>query len=154
MSQKEYLNKYLGDGDRASRLFFSKKMAPYDMTSSRFIFFVSINRHPGITQAEIVRITVFEKSTVARGIASLERDGFIYRVAEPDNRHISHCYATEKGKETYQHIDQIITDWNEKIYAKLSVPKDTAMALLSEISSIARDILLEEIGVDYRIDKD
>ncbi len=153
MENKEYLNKYLGDGDRISRLYFSKLMAPYGMNSSRFIFFVSINRNPGITQAGVVRITVFEKSIVARGIVSLERDGFVYRVADENNRHISHWYPTEKGKEVYQHINQIITDWNEKIYAKLSVPKETAMAVVKEISFVSREILMENLGLDYKINE-
>lgn len=141
-------NKFWGDSDRASRIYLSRKMEPFGLGGSKFIFFVSICRHPGITQAGVVKITLFDKTVVTRAVAAMEEQGLIRREADPGDRRVFHLYATGDGERIYQQVSEIVRDWNRKIYARLSWPGEEVEGLLKEIARANRQILQEELQMD------
>lgn len=141
-------NKYWGDSDRASRIYLSRKMEPFGLGGSKFIFFVSICRHPGITQAGVVKVTLFDKTVVTRAVAAIEEQGLIRREPDPEDRRVFHLYATEEGERIYQQVSEIVRVWNRKIYARLSRPGEEVEALLKEIARANRKILQEELQMD------
>ena len=141
-------NKFWGDSDRASRIYLSRKMEPLGLGGSKFIFFVSICRHPGITQAEMVKITLFDKTVVTRAVAAIEKQGLIRREPDEEDRRLFHLYATEQGERIYWQVREIVRDWNRRIYARLSWPGEEVEALLREIARANREILHEELQMD------
>lgn len=141
-------NKYWGDSDRASRIYLSRKMEPYGLGGSKFIFFVSICRNPGITQAGIVKVSLFDKTVVTRAVAALEQQGLIYRAPDLEDKRVFHLYPTSAGEEVFQTVDRIVRDWNRRIYERLSWPGDEVEALLREIAQVNRQILQEEFQMD------
>ncbi|MGN0968938.1 MAG: MarR family winged helix-turn-helix transcriptional regulator [Oscillospiraceae bacterium] len=141
-------NKFWGDSDRASRIYLSRKMEPFGLGGSKFIFFVSICRHPGITQAGVVKVTLFDKTVVTRAVAAIEEQGLIRREPDPEDRRVFRLYATEEGERIYQQVSEIVRDWNRKIYARLSRPGEEVEALLKEIARANRQILYEELQMD------
>ena len=145
-------NKFWGDSDRASRIYLSRKMEPFGLGGSKFIFFVSICRHPGITQAGMVKVTLFDKSVVARAVAAMEEQGLIRREADPEDRRVFHLYTTGDGERIYQQVREIVRDWNRKIYARLSRPGEEVEGLLKEIARANRQILQEELQMDVAED--
>ena len=57
-----------------------------------------IQRHPGITQNEVSRMTDIDKATAAKGLAKLERRGYLRRIPDQDDRRIRRPYLSEAGE--------------------------------------------------------
>ncbi|CAM4136287.1 MarR family winged helix-turn-helix transcriptional regulator [Saccharibacillus endophyticus] len=74
---------------------------PYGLSKNQYIYLVRICENPGIIQEEIVYMVKVDRSTASRAIEKLERDGFIQKEQESDNRKNKALYPTEKGKEMY-----------------------------------------------------
>lgn len=74
---------------------------PYGLSKNQYIYLVRICENPGIIQEEIVYMVKVDRSTASRAIEKLERDGFIRKEQESDNRKNKALYPTGKGKEMY-----------------------------------------------------
>lgn len=141
-------NKYLGDSDRASRFYFSKQMEPYGLEKSLFIFFVAVARNPGASQADICRITLFDKAIVARSIAKLEALSYVERQYYEGNRKTSHLFLTDKGHDIFEDVQRIVSDWNEQISREVGMPPEELEALAKKISHATRRRVNALCGMD------
>lgn len=131
-------NKYLGDSDRAARGYLSRQMEPYGLGKNLFIFFVAIARNPGASQADVCRITLFDKAIVARSVAKLESLGYISRRYYEGDRKTSHLFPTDKGCGIFEEIRQIVSDWNEQIARDVGMDPAELEALAKKISDATR----------------
>lgn len=141
-------NKYLGDSDRASRFYISQQMEPYGLGKNLFIFFVAVARHPGASQADICRITLFDKAIVARSIAKLETLGYVERQYYEGNRKTSHLFLSDKGHDIFGDVQHIVSDWNEQISRDIGMPPEELEALAKKISHATRRRVNALCGMD------
>ena len=131
-------NKYLGDSDRATRFYLSQQMEPYGLGKNLFIFFVAIARNPGASQADICRITLFDKAIVARSVAKLESLGYVARQYYEGDRKTSHLFLTDKGSGIFEEVQRIVSDWNEQIARDIGVEPAELETLAKKISEATR----------------
>lgn len=141
-------NKYLGDSDRALRAYLSRKFESYNLGYNKFIFFVAIYRHPGASQTDICRITLFDKAVVARAIAKMEESGLVYREYFDNDKKTSHLYLTPKGIAVAAEVMQIVRDLNKKMYDALDMQPESLELILYKISVFARQLVQDEFGTD------
>ena len=52
----------------------------------------------GLSQAELSRVVAIEPPTMVRTIDRMVRDGFVTRVADPDDGRVSRIHLTERGR--------------------------------------------------------
>lgn len=74
----------------------------------------AVRKNPGITQAELGRITGADKGAVARQTASLEAKGYIVRRENPDDGRSRLLFATGKAdslKNSKAQIEAAFYDW-------------------------------------------
>lgn len=79
----------------------------------------AIRKNPGITQADVCRITGLDKGAVARQTANLEAKGYLERRENPDDGRSRRLYATEKAEMLKNSKAQIETAFYEWLLAPL-----------------------------------
>lgn len=141
-------NKYLGDSDRATRFYLSQQMEPYGLGKNLFIFFVAIARNPGASQADICRITLFDKAIVARSVAKLEALGYIVRQYYEGDRKTSHLFLTDKGSGIFEEVQRIVSEWNEQIARDVGMDPHELETLAKKISDATRRRVNALSGLD------
>jgi DNA-binding MarR family transcriptional regulator len=64
-----------------------------------FVLYVIYNSAPHCTQNQICSKLVLPKQTVSLALSGLEKDGYIFREADPEDRRNKLVKLTEKGKD-------------------------------------------------------
>lgn len=131
-------NKYFGDSDRAIRMYLDRQFSEYGLGGNRFIFFVAIARNPGVSQAEICHITLFDKAIVARAVAKLEELDYVTRKYLDGNKRRSHLYLTEKGEQLFDKVANFVTDLNDQVASDMNMQPEELEALAKKYSEIVR----------------
>ncbi|WP_311403395.1 MarR family winged helix-turn-helix transcriptional regulator [Limosilactobacillus vaginalis] len=75
-----------------------------NLSNLQFLYVVRIYEHPGIIAEQLANLIKIDRTTLARAVRRLEKQGYVYRESDPDNKKIKHLYVTEKGKQIYPFI--------------------------------------------------
>lgn len=82
--------------------------------TSEFDVIHAIRKNPGITQADVCRITGMDKGAVARQTANLEAKGYITRTENPGDGRSRLLFATQKAealKNSKAHVEAAFYEW-------------------------------------------
>ena len=82
--------------------------------TSEFDVIHAIRKNPGITQADVCRITGMDKGAVARQTANLEAKGYITRAENPGDGRSRLLFATQKAeklKNSKAHVEAAFYEW-------------------------------------------
>lgn len=82
--------------------------------TSEFDVIHAIRKNPGLTQAEVCKITGLDKGAVARQTANLEAKGYLTRRENPADGRSQLLFATEKAeglKNSKAHIETLFYEW-------------------------------------------
>lgn len=83
-------------------------------------FFLCLNRNPHMSQDEISKRVVINKSNTARIIARLEEDGFIERVQAATDKRRMEVSLTDKGTNLIPEIENINNNFEKYLTETLS----------------------------------
>lgn len=72
-----------------------------DLTRGQYLYLVRICENPGIIQEKLAEMIKVDRTTTARAIKKLEKNGMIKKQQDQENRKIRHLYPTSKGKTVY-----------------------------------------------------
>lgn len=72
-----------------------------DLTRGQYLYLVRICENPGIIQEKLAELIKVDRTTTARAITKLEKNGMIKKVQDQKNRKIRHLYPTSKGEAVY-----------------------------------------------------
>lgn len=75
-----------------------------NLSNLQFLYVVRIYEHPGIIAEQLANLIKVDRTTLARAVRRLEKQGYVYRESDPVNKKIKHLYVTEKGKQIYPFI--------------------------------------------------
>ena len=75
-----------------------------NLSNLQFLYVVRIYEHPVIIAEQLANLIKVDRTTLARAVRRLEKQGYVYRESDPDNKKIKHLYVTEKGKQIYPFI--------------------------------------------------
>ncbi len=81
----------------------------------------AVRKNPGLTQADVCRITGMDKGAVARQTLNLEKKGYLTRLDNEEDGRSRRLYATEKAEELKNSKVHIETRFYEWLLAPLSV---------------------------------
>lgn len=116
----------IGQTERAYVLFRTDKLEKHGLSGYQSLYLRTVCNHPGITQEELATKLVFNKSSVARQLAALEKAGLVSRKrCEKDKRSVR-VYPTEEGE------------------AKLPLIRETSREFFAAIS---KDLSEEEVSL-------
>ncbi|AIQ52133.1 MarR family winged helix-turn-helix transcriptional regulator [Paenibacillus sp. FSL R7-0331] len=71
------------------------------LTKGQYLYLVRIYEHPGIIQEKLAEMLKVDRTTVARAVQKLERQGFILKKDDEFNKKWNRLYTTEQGDQVY-----------------------------------------------------
>lgn len=119
---------------------YRRRMIPDEgLCAHQYAFALAICYKPGRSQEELARELCLDKSTVARTIASLEKNGYITRIENEDDKRQYLVHPTEKMLGIYPSICQANEMWNEQIEKGITKEElDVFYSVLSRMEMSAR----------------
>ena len=98
------------------------EMAPLDMGSGRFSYLFLLYLHDGPTQQEMATRLQADKAAVARTLAQLERQGYVRRVGDPDDRRQVRVYPTPRALALRGDLEAAVARIIDRLHARLDPP--------------------------------
>lgn len=76
----------------------SAALAPHGVTHAQWAVLVFLWAEEGLSQKELSRRVAIEEATMVRTLDRMERDGFVHRQRDIQDRRRSHIFLTEEGR--------------------------------------------------------
>lgn len=95
------------------------EMAPLDMGSGRFSYLFLLYGRDGPTQQAIATWLLADKASVARTLAQLERQGYVRRVCDPDDRRQLRIYPTPRALALRAELEAAVERVIARLHARL-----------------------------------
>ncbi len=103
--------KWLSVTDRHTKMYLDKRLESLGLNSSQHMFVIRICEEPGISQEKMFSSFYLHPSNITRAIAALEKQGFLIREPNPEDKRTCCLIPTDKAKETYPRIKEIVQSW-------------------------------------------
>lgn len=142
----ERIQKYINRIYRASILDRQEHFKDKGLAGQQLSYILQIVRSPGLSQDEIARSLLVNKSSVARNISNLEAKGFLFRQVNPEDNRIKQIYPTAKAEAIYPEIINYLENWNEILVQDLScAEREEVVVILKKLASSASVEVRQEI---------
>ena len=133
---------YLKDTTIYKLLFVQKKLVSavrsdfedVDITHENYISLHFIYENPGITQAELAELNTKDRNVIVKTIDRLEKNGWVKRVRNMDDRRAFALFITDYGEEIIH-----------RYWDKLVQRQKEALSVLTEEEQRILDTLLEKV---------
>lgn len=133
----EKLNKLLGITARKSQMYYANELASLQISTGQYMFLVSICENPGVSQEELGITVGINKSTVAKAVAGLVKDGYVIREIDERDKRGYQLYPTDKATEVYPKIINILEQW--KSYLVSGMTEDEIITLITLMTKVERN---------------
>lgn len=139
-----HIMKKLNSISRCQATYRNNKLVADGICANHHAFLLIISRNPGYSQEDITREICLNKSTVARTLNYLEKNGYITRISDPDDKRQFNIYPTAKMNEIMPDVRAVAREWNKRITE--GIP-DSELAVfysvLNRIENSAKKIIQE-----------
>ena len=134
--EERSLGKQISHISRNIRRMIQRDLETIGVGSGQHFFLHLVQRHPGITQNEVSRITDIDKATAAKGLAKLEQRGYLRRIPDQDDRRIRRLYLSESGEAVMPQIEATLRRVTEVCSTDLSAEElEELFGLLDKVEA-------------------
>lgn len=112
---------------RLHKTVLSERLDKFGITYGQIGFIMQAVRHPGRTQDELSIILSIDKGATARTVAKLEKEGFLYREENPDNKRQKLVYPAEKALDVFDELHIALQESNDSMLACLDAEEKELM---------------------------
>ncbi len=116
----EPLTKWLNIASRYCRLYLDHELEKLGLNSSQHMYICSICQNPGITQDYLYTNFHIHPSNITRSLNCLEKNGFIQRQPNEQDKRTCCLFPTQKALDTNQQIKNIVKKWEKDMLKDLS----------------------------------
>lgn len=92
----------------------------YKITPEHWSLLSELCKKDGITQAELAKRARKDRPNTTRILDTLERNAFIRRVRDPNDRRSYRIFLTRRGKTTQERLVPLVTDFFHRAFAELT----------------------------------
>lgn len=103
--------KWLSISDRYTKMHLDKELAVLGLNSSQHKYILKICESPGITQDQFFEQFYVNPSNITRSLAYLEKEGFVRKEANIEDKRTCRLYPTQKSLDACDKIRTIIGNW-------------------------------------------
>jgi DNA-binding MarR family transcriptional regulator len=115
------------------------------LNGSHTMFVHTVMNNPGCTQDSIAQRICLNKSTVARALATLEEQGYVNRVQDPEDKRKLLVYPTERMEEIFPRVKELAAKWRQSVLAELTPEESEFLGVvLEKIERAARQVAMED----------
>lgn len=97
---------------RCAKQFRTERMAKHGLKGFHTGYLSRICNNPGVSQDQLAKNMLVDKSTVARQAAVLEDSGFITRTPSSRDKRVLQLYPTEKALALLPEIRRTVNEWD------------------------------------------
>lgn len=116
----------------------ARRLAHLGIGMGQYPHLLVVCEHPGISQDKLTGNLLYNKSSVARALISLEENGFLRRETAPGDKRAYQIYPTDKGRRAKTVIRRELDQVTGEFTAGLSpAERDTAAHLLLRMADNA-----------------
>lgn len=117
------------------------KLAPMGLSSAKAMFLFCIYDHKAMSQVEICRDLDMDKSTVAKMLVRLEKDGLIVKSVHPDDARAFQVMLTDKAVSLVPIAREIQEEWLRQITHRLTdLEKRNFFELIERVAVTANEL--------------
>ncbi|HTE85828.1 MAG TPA: MarR family transcriptional regulator [Dehalococcoidia bacterium] len=91
---------------RRLRHAFDESLEPYGLTGVQMGLLSRLQRADGLVQADLGRRMAIEPATLTGILQRLEREGWLRRSCDPDNRRLQRVWLTDKAREAVPALER------------------------------------------------
>lgn len=96
---------------RSAEMYREEKLRPYGIGGCQSKYILAIANSPGISQEELSRRLLVNKSNVARQITLLEEAGFVRKEPNPQDRRAALLFPTQKLSDVLPKVREVLGEW-------------------------------------------
>lgn len=115
---------------RYRKAFADRMLKPCGVTGGQYLFILALNRYNGASQEQISDFLKIDKTTTARAIKKLEKEGFVSRTQDKTDKRAYQVYLTPKAQDIVPQIRRTMREWEDIVTVDLS---DEEYAMLETI---------------------
>lgn len=128
---------------RKMQMGFDKLLAPLGLTNGKVMFLFCLDDNGAITQNQICKELDMDKSTVAKMLTKLEKEGFIYKRINPDDSRAFLVELSAKAHEIMSSARKAHDTWVQLVTSDLTdIEKNIFIELVHKVSQ--KSILLAD----------
>lgn len=116
----ESIMKYINKIHRCAGQYRSARLPQSELRAHQHIYIFQICRNPGISQEQLAKRICVNKSNVTRQLCLLEKQGYVCRCLDKEDRRILRVFPTERAEQMYPYVLKMMREWNALLLAELS----------------------------------
>lgn len=138
MSKPKSVGRYISCIHRNFHVYISHQLEEYQLGSGQIHLLMILYNHENINQETLAEYLHIDKATVARAIKKLEKEGYVIRKKDENDRRNYHLFLTEKAKKLRPKILSILHQWTQQLLNGINQKdQDHLFKLLEKITSNA-----------------
>ena len=114
------IGKYISMLYRIGSSYINKELCKYDIGSGQYIFLLYLFNNNGCNQEEISIALDIDKGTTARALQKLQKEGYINKKIDKNDRRVNHILVTEKAFEIQESIMKVLNSWEDILYSSFN----------------------------------
>ncbi len=127
MTNESYpISKWISLLYRQNQKRLTQRLKPYGL-GGQHAFLKNILEHPGIRQDQLTIDLKFDKATTARAVQNLEREGYIERRADEQDRRSYLLYPTQKGLDIRPVLQKLMEEHNAVVTRNLTAEEEATL---------------------------
>ncbi|MGO5075731.1 MarR family winged helix-turn-helix transcriptional regulator [Clostridium sporogenes] len=130
------VGRYISMLYRAGNCYINKELSKYGIGSGQYIFLLYLSNNDGCNQEKISSALNIDKGTTARALQKLEKEGYINKEIDKNDRRINHIIVTKKGFEIKHIIIKILNSWDKILYSDFTEKEKKELLKLLEKASL------------------
>ncbi|EJO5347562.1 winged helix-turn-helix transcriptional regulator [Clostridium botulinum] len=130
------VGRYISILYRAGNCYINKQLSKYGIGSGQYIFLLYVFNNNGCNQEEISNVLDIDKGTTARALQKLEKEGYIKKEIDKNDRRINHIMVTEKASKIIDTIIEVLNSWEKMLYSDFAEKEKKELLKLLEKASL------------------
>lgn len=129
MAKDDYsISRWISILYRYGQGFISRRVEKYNLGSGHYVFLIALYNNEGISQKQMAEYLKIDKSSTAKAVRQLEKEGYIKREIDNNDKRAYKIYLTEKALDIKSELYRVIQEWEALLLSDLS-PQEKEMSL-------------------------
>ncbi|HPR79153.1 MAG TPA: MarR family winged helix-turn-helix transcriptional regulator, partial [Candidatus Limiplasma sp.] len=112
---------------RYRKSYVNRQLAAYDLSGIHFILLLALSHHNGASQEAMADHLMMEKTTIAKSVKMLEKNGYLRRERSLRDRRAYQVYLTPQGEALIPVIRRAVRDWEDDVTRDLDPQAHAAL---------------------------
>ena len=136
-TQSRSINRWISILYRYGQSHISKQVGQFNIGSGQYVFLLALYKKDGISQEEISDHLKIDKATTAKAIRRLEKEGYIKRDINSEDRRAFKVFLTQKAFDIKPEIHSILRNWSDVLSGGFS--EDEKKLVLELLGRMAKN---------------